>query len=88
MECIITGTIPIYYGCPNISKFFDTRGILTFNTQEELDNILDNLNEKRYNSMLKYAKINYDKAIKEFVLDNDSLYELHLKNIIEDGTTI
>ena len=88
VECIITGTIPIYYGCPNISKFFDTRGILTFNTQEELDNILDNLNEKKYNSMLKYAKINYDKAIKEFVLDNDSLYELHLKNIIEDGTTI
>jgi len=88
IECIITGTIPIYYGCPNISKFFDTRGILTFNTQEELDNILDNLNEEKYNSMLKYAKINYNKAIKEFVLDNDSLYELHLKNIIEDGTTI
>ena len=44
--------------------------------------------KKKYNSMLKYAKINYDKAIKEFVLDNDSLYELHLKNIIEDGTTI
>ena len=29
-----------------------------------------------------------DKAIKEFVLDNDSLYKLHLKNIIKDGTTI
>ena len=28
------------------------------------------------------------RLIKEFVLDNDSLYELHLKNIIEDGTTI
>ena len=88
IECIITGTIPIYYGCPNIDKFFDIRGILTFNTQKELDNILDNLNEKKYNSMLKYAKANYDKAIKEFVLDNNSLYELHLKNIIKDGTTI
>ena len=88
IECIITGTIPIYYGCPNIDKFFDTRGILTFNTQEELDNILDNLNEEKYNSMLKYAKANYNKAIKEFVLDNDSLYELHLKNIIKDGITV
>ena len=88
VECIITGTIPIYYGCPNIDKFFDIRGILTFNTQEELNNILDNLNEEKYNSMLKYAKANYEKAKKEFVLDNDSLYELHLKNIIKDGTTV
>ena len=64
------------------------RGILTFNTQEELNNILDNLNEEKYNSMLKYAKANYEKAKKEFVLDNDSLYELHLKNIIKDGTTV
>lgn len=88
IECIITGTIPIYYGCPNIDQFFDIRGILTFNTQEELDNILDNLNEKKYNSMLKYAKINYEKAVKKFVLDNDSLYELHLKNIIKDGITV
>ena len=38
--------------------------------------------------MLKYAKANYNKAIKEFVLDNDSLYELHLKNIIKDGITV
>ena len=88
VECIITGTIPIYYGCPNVDKFFDIRGILTFNTQEELNNILDNLNEEKYNSMLKYAKANYEKAKKEFVLDNDSLYELHLKNIIKDGTTV
>tara|TARA_R110001592_G_scaffold71981_3_gene219688 strand:- start:6478 stop:8175 length:1698 start_codon:yes stop_codon:yes gene_type:complete len=88
IECFITGTIPIYYGCPNIDKFFDTRGILTFNTQNELDDILDNLNEEKYNSMLKYAKANYEKAKKEFVLDNDSLYELHLKDIINNGTTI
>ena len=88
VECIITGTIPIYYGCPNISKFFDLRGIITFNTQEELDDILSNLNEEKYNSMLEYAKINYEKAKNSYVLDNDSLYNLHLKNIIEDGITI
>lgn len=88
LECIVTGTIPIYYGCPNISKFFDIRGILTFNTQKELDNILDNLNEEKYNLMLEYAKANYKKAVENFVLDNDSLYELHLKNIIKNGIII
>ena len=88
LECIITGTIPIYYGCPNISEFFDTRGIITFETQEELDSILNSLNEDKYKSMLKYAKANFDKAIQSYVLDNDSLYNLHLKKIIEDGITV
>jgi hypothetical protein len=26
IDCLITKTIPIYYGCPNISNWFDTRG--------------------------------------------------------------
>ena len=25
-DCLITKTIPIYYGCPNISEYFDTTG--------------------------------------------------------------
>lgn len=88
VECIITGTIPIYYGCPNISKFFDIRGIITFNSQEELDFILNNLSEDKYKSMLKYAKENFNTALNNYVLDNDSLFNLHLKNIINNGITI
>jgi len=38
--------------------------------------------------MLEYAKANYKKAVENFVLDNDSLYELHLKNIIKNGIII
>ena len=87
IECFVTGTIPIYYGCPNIDKFFDIRGVLTFTTQEELDNILDNLSEEKYNSMFKYVTHNFNKCIKTMVLHNDSLYDLHLKHII-NGTTI
>jgi hypothetical protein len=26
LDCLLTKTIPIYYGCPNISTWFDTRG--------------------------------------------------------------
>lgn len=26
IDCLITKTIPIYYGCPNINEYFDTRG--------------------------------------------------------------
>ena len=31
-DCLITKTIPIYYGCPNIAKFFDTTGWIILDT--------------------------------------------------------
>lgn len=41
VDCLITKTIPIYWGCPNVSEYFDTsywiqpQDILTFNYTEE-----------------------------------------------------
>jgi hypothetical protein len=32
IDCLITKTIPIYYGCPNISNWFDTRGWIILET--------------------------------------------------------
>lgn len=32
LDCLITKTIPIYYGCPNISNWFDTRGWIILET--------------------------------------------------------
>jgi hypothetical protein len=36
IDCLITKTIPIYYGCPNIADYFDTTGwiLLTNPTPE------------------------------------------------------
>lgn len=50
IDCFKTGTIPIYWGCDNISQFFNSDGILSFNTFEELENILNNLSPDLYNS--------------------------------------
>jgi hypothetical protein len=38
MDCLLTKTILIYWGCPNISEYFDTTGwiILETETVEEL----------------------------------------------------
>jgi hypothetical protein len=38
IDCFMTGTIPIYYGCPSIGNFFDINGILQFDNIEELEN--------------------------------------------------
>lgn len=32
MDCLLTKTIPIYYGCSNIEKYFDTRGWILLET--------------------------------------------------------
>ena len=84
MDCFLTGTVPIYHGCTNIGEFFDMRGILYFENQEQLDEIVDSLTPEKYESMLEYIKINYEKAI-QWPLDNDMLYDMYYKGIIEKG---
>lgn len=44
IDCFNTGTIPIYWGCPNIGEYFDTDGIIQFETMEELENIMQTIN--------------------------------------------
>jgi hypothetical protein len=34
MDCLLTKTIPIYYGCPNIAEYFDTRGWILLETTD------------------------------------------------------
>ena len=45
IDCFASKTIPIYWGCPNIGEYFNTDGIISFNSLEELKDILDNLEE-------------------------------------------
>jgi len=86
-ECFLTGTVPIYHGCPNIGQFFDSRGILYFDTEEELHSILDSLSEEKYNSMLEYVKVNFQKCF-DYPITNDDLYDKYYRQIIQDGTNL
>lgn len=81
-DCFITGTIPIYYGCPNIGKFFNLDGILIFNTIEELHSIIDNLSMDLYFSKMEAIKDNFQRSL-QTPLTNDLMYELYFKQIIE-----
>jgi hypothetical protein len=59
IDCFLSGTIPIYYGCPSISRFFNENGILSFDTKEECIDIIQNITLEKYNKMLPYIKENY-----------------------------
>jgi len=60
VDCLITKTIPIYHGCPNIGDFFNKKGIITFNTLEELFNKINLLDEKIYSDKLAIIEENYN----------------------------
>jgi len=75
IDCLITETVPIYYGCPGIGRFFDLRGMLVFETLPELQTILDELTWERYTEMLQYARANRDRAIAEGWATRKQLFE-------------
>lgn len=62
MDCFMTGTIPIYWGCKNISQFFNPTGILIFNSIKELEDIFFSLSEAEYKKRLPAVKENFNRA--------------------------
>jgi hypothetical protein len=62
-EAFCTKTVPIYWGCPNIGEYYDERGIITFETEEELVYIINNLTPEKYYEMKPYIDYNYEVAL-------------------------
>jgi hypothetical protein len=74
VDCLVVGTIPIYWGCPNISEFFNIDGFICFNSVDELDDILALLTPELYQSKLKYAYENLELA-KQYAVTEDWLFK-------------
>lgn len=70
IDCFITGTIPIYWGCPSINNFFDSNGYYTFDNIEELNSILTSINLETYYNKLETIQKNFILAKNYLVADN------------------
>ena len=66
IDCLITKTIPIYYGCENIHDIFDTTGWIMLETTEstykELQTKLQHINESYYMKYKDVIEKNYETA--------------------------
>jgi hypothetical protein len=60
IDCFSCGTIPIYWGCPDIGRFFDIRGMRIFEDISELEFVLGGLD------MDLYQQINQRSIISNF----------------------
>jgi hypothetical protein len=82
MDCFLTGTIPIYHGCPNIGDFFDTKGFFIFETPEELLEIVNSLTEKDYEDRKAIIETNFKEADKWWY-DNDKFFDKYIRPLLK-----
>jgi glycosyltransferase involved in cell wall biosynthesis len=81
LDCFLTGTIPIYRGPKNIGDFFDINGIITFETVDELINIVNTLTDNEYQNRIKSIENNFGLA-KKFSYNNNQIFNNFLKDLI------
>jgi len=62
LDCFVTKTVPIYFGCTNLERYFDLRGVIQFWTIEQLEHIIATLTPADYQSRLPYIEENYQRA--------------------------
>tara|TARA_Y100001963_G_C6756156_1_gene436953 strand:- start:126 stop:1118 length:993 start_codon:yes stop_codon:yes gene_type:complete len=84
LDCFSTRNVPIYRGTSYISEFFDERGIITWNEMDELEEILNNLSEEKYEQMKPYIETNFELSQKYLSAD-DVLYELIQKCLADNN---
>lgn len=78
IDCFLTGTVPIYYGCPSIGKFFNINGIIVIDSLDDIIRILPTITVDLYNQMKPYIEENYKTAqkYKTFVFNEEAILDV------------
>jgi len=62
IDAFLTRTVPVYRGCTNLQEFFNMDGVITFDTEAELVQILNSLTEEDYLKRKEAMETNYKLA--------------------------
>lgn len=73
LDCFALGTIPIFWGAPNIHRFFEPAGILQFDTVDRLQKILGGLSAGQWVKQLPAIYMNL-LTVKDYAITEDWLY--------------
>ena len=80
IDCFLTGTVPIYLGPKQVENYFDPNGIIFFNGDEDLPNILDQLTSELYDSKIESIKKNFETA-KEYMFPEKIIQKFLEENV-------
>ena len=72
-DALAVGTIPIFRGTKNVGNYFNTDGIIQFDSMEELGRIIPTLSKELYHSKMKAILENMEEA-KYYSTTQDWLY--------------
>jgi hypothetical protein len=64
LDCFLMKTIPVYWGCSNISDFFNSDGIIEFKNVDDLIHQINNLTPEHYKNHKEIIEENYQRALK------------------------
>lgn len=78
LDVILTGCVPIYWGCKNIPKYFNPEGFIFFNSKEELIDIVSNLSMEDYYSKKEAIEENFYTCQNKYI---DNFY-----HFVDEGT--
>lgn len=81
-SCFLTLTVPIYLGCPNVTDYFDARGILIAENTDDIIRIANTLTPQKYAEMLPYLKKNKETAERLMKLKTNYLNDFYQKNLM------
>lgn len=82
IDCFLTYTIPIYWGCTNIGDFFDKRGIIEVDSVDEIIQSCNWLNKDLYYAR-KGVHENYCLALEQY--NYGKMLERAIKSILWSG---
>lgn len=74
LDCFAVGTVPVFWGCPNVGDYFDPEGILSFETPAECVDIVRSLSTGLYEAMRPAIEHNFE-AMKPYAIADDWMYE-------------
>ena len=83
IDCLVTGTIPIYCGSPRIGDYFNIEGILTFNDMDGLKTCIEKANEDFFKSKKSVILQNFYKAA-TYCVPEDDIFFNYLKPLLTE----
>jgi hypothetical protein len=84
LDCFAVGTVPIYWGAPNIGDFFDARGIMEVENIHDVEVVLELIaihqarTDPSFDADVRQRNMELARA---YVLPEDYMYENHLKGM-------